>query len=1282
MSQGNSCSRLLNLPTELLSNIFVHVSQLGQHSSYNAGRQLQLSCKTLKQAVTLHWPRLRIDLDDNCFDPSTANTKLARVLRSRQSKLEVELHYGNEVGREDGAEGGKCDNHLVTLLLETVATCTAVQQLSLTSHLNELAPEHHLSWPSRRTRLLRKCFPSLTSLSVSGFLLGSGALAGLADASQQLGLQQLHVSLCAMKEPREGERVKAVPLDNVFSGCRLQQLRLDIWWRAIELPTLQPLASHLTRLTLALPAGYESAEDCLPLVQGLSQLRVLHLTMPQPLPREYNSWNGRHYKVEEEEGQEYVLDFIGLPQLVQCLPSLHSLRLPPLHLRDQDMGPLLAITQLTHILPLFQSQLSRSYAHAACGWRHLDRQGIVGPELLETLAYLPLHSLTHPLHIPELLVDANQATADLATAVMDNVASQCKVPVIIGSLTLRCPTAPEALYTDGAAQLAVVEALVAQLQPIVIKEVKVMGLHSVTPRTVRALAPACRAASSVSLRGGPMVPGLEVWLELLRCMPAMTSLDITGLSSHLGDMEDGLWWLRRHPPRPGGLEVSLWAPGTTSYRGHEASEAQHQPSLTPRVMAQQAVAQFCTRLADAPPTLPLPKLACKLVCSSSLQLRMNANVYDTAACGPVALAFAKVLQDHAPIMENTFIPMMCNPTSKLIDLHSVVLLVGSMAEFTEASDVNWLSLPPELIGNIFSRLCQETRASQLREHRSCMEGRSLQQSCKTLKKTVLHHWPRLTILLNEPQNPFGPPPLVSDNLIRALQTRQEKLEVVLWYQYQMCIRLDVDDNGCIMKVLEGLPPCIAVQRLSLQCDTNKRRPAQHLSWPNTRTRLMRRCFPSLTSLSVSGFRLGSGALAGLVDASQQLGLQQLHVSRCKMEAPAFGCVEARSLENVLNGCRLQQLSLDVCWRAIQPPSPQPLAQHLTHLTMALPAGYESMQDCLPLLQGLSQLRVLHLTKLELDPDFCELSEYELNLQGEEEEQEDQEFGLGFSGLPQLVQCLPSLQSLRLPPLYLQVQDMGPLLAITQLTCIQPLIQSQLSHSYADAASSWRHLQWHDSFYKGRPGVLQTLAYLPLHSLTHPLHIPELLVDANHGDLDLTTAAVENLASRCKAPVSIGFLTLRCPTAPNAACTDGGVQLAVVEALVAQLQHIAIWGIKVMGLVSVTPSTVRALAPACRAASSVMLQGGPMAPGLEVWLELLRCMPAMTHLNVTGLSSHLGDMEQGLRQLRQHPSEARGPLEVRLWAPGTDTDLKGLPRSWCQLVSGRGFPKVLVRSKKK
>ncbi|GFH10640.1 hypothetical protein HaLaN_05984 [Haematococcus lacustris] len=95
-----------------------------------------------------------------------------------------------------------------------------------------------------------------------------------------------------------------------------------------------------------------------------------------------------------------------------------------------------------------------------------------------------------------------------------------------------------------------------------------------------------------------------------------------------------------------------------------------------------------------------------------------------------------------------------------------------MTDVTDASDADWASLPPELLGNIV------VRVSLLREHHNCMEGRSLQQSCKALKQAVLLHWPRLTIPLNKPPDPSNPPPLVSDNLIRALQVRQAKLEVL------------------------------------------------------------------------------------------------------------------------------------------------------------------------------------------------------------------------------------------------------------------------------------------------------------------------------------------------------------------------------------------------------------------------------------------------------------------------------------------------------------------------
>ncbi|KAL6756390.1 hypothetical protein V8C86DRAFT_2649370 [Haematococcus lacustris] len=595
------------------------------------------------------------------------------------------------------------------------------------------------------------------------------------------------------------------------------------------------------------------------------------------------------------------------------------------------------------------------------------------------------------------------------------------------------------------------------------------------------------------------------------------------------------------------------------------------------------------------------------------------------------------------------------------------------------SNCRLLSLPSELLGKIVARVRREEV-----HYRYC--DNSLQQSCRAMENAVFAHWPRLSVRLNEDQHPNVGRPILSSKLVRALRTRQSKLEVTLDY-YQSLYPEDGGDggeydNGCITEVLKLLSPCPAIQRLSLESETHEHTPTQHLSWPKSRTRLLRKCCPSLTALSVSEFVLGSGALAGLVDVCRKLGLQQLHVSQCKMKEPhEREGVAVVPLGNVFRGCRLQKLSLDVWWRAMPPPSLRPLALHLTHLTLALPDGYESAEDCLPLLQGMGQLQVLHLTMpVPLPPprDVCGMEPYDDRNDDGNEEEEDQEYDLDFSGLPQLVQSLPCLQSLRLPLLILEPQDMESLLAITQLTHITPLLQSRLQRSYADSACSWRHLDRNDIFI---PDILDNLAHLPLHALTHPLHIPELLVDANHLDLDLAKAALENLASRCTVPVTISSLTLRCPTAPDASCTDGDVQLAVVEALLAQLQPIfhATSIVKVTGLHSVTPHTARALAPACRAASRVILQGGLMAPGVEVWLELLRCMPAMTQLDITGLGSHLGYLDEGLRQLRLQPPKARR-LEVSLWAPGAgtwrfDTSVAGLPRPWRQLVSGRGFPKI-------
>ncbi|GFH24035.1 hypothetical protein HaLaN_21749 [Haematococcus lacustris] len=124
MSQ-DTCSRLLILPTELIGNIIGHVSQLRQQDSCNEGRRLRQSCKTLNEAVSLHWPRLTITLDDDCNPCS--EEELYSVLRRRKSKLEVVMHYGNQTCREDGAGGSEEDNGFITYLFEWTCPKTPPQ---------------------------------------------------------------------------------------------------------------------------------------------------------------------------------------------------------------------------------------------------------------------------------------------------------------------------------------------------------------------------------------------------------------------------------------------------------------------------------------------------------------------------------------------------------------------------------------------------------------------------------------------------------------------------------------------------------------------------------------------------------------------------------------------------------------------------------------------------------------------------------------------------------------------------------------------------------------------------------------------------------------------------------------------------------------------------------------------------------------------------------------------------------------------------------------------------
>ncbi|KAJ9532161.1 hypothetical protein QJQ45_003928 [Haematococcus lacustris] len=86
---------------------------------------------------------------------------------------------------------------------------------------------------------------------------------------------------------------------------------------------------------------------------------------------------------------------VALLPVLANLPSLHTLVLDDAVVGQEQLDALLALTQITHLYVVYFSGLTCSRASADCSWRKLE----VHTMDLVTAAYLPLHSLTHPLNV-------------------------------------------------------------------------------------------------------------------------------------------------------------------------------------------------------------------------------------------------------------------------------------------------------------------------------------------------------------------------------------------------------------------------------------------------------------------------------------------------------------------------------------------------------------------------------------------------------------------------------------------------------------------------------------------------------------------------------------------------------------------------------------------------------------------------------------------------------------------------------------------------------------------
>ncbi|KAJ9530989.1 hypothetical protein QJQ45_001000 [Haematococcus lacustris] len=527
---------LLGLPEALIADIAFRAARLG------AGGALSLTSRAFSKTNLMHAPALRIQLDLQRCD-QLITPRVIAALQARTCNLALTLdeprdhHTRQYVG-------------LLTKLRKKLASCAAVEACKLvTIQGPSLVPQKTLDCSLDLAQHLMDSFPSLTSLSLHNYSIPYSGLASLLSHPQlSLQLQQLDLSSSTLHtEPG------APILASLFHASRLKQLSLLTKWGIHELllPNLQPLSQHLTQLCLTLEScvGLDSFTAAL---QPLAQLQVLKIS---------RFWN----------------DLRGLPSLLQELPGLHTLQLPHATVEGQEqLDALLAATQLTSIQLNSVERLTNSCADVPCSWQQLELTGRVG---WMSLTYLPLHSLSQPLLLGELLID----DLDLVSAAVHNLTQACRVPVRIKELWLSMSD------LDMAAEQQVeLQPLVAALQSLkhCSWELMLVARMDVGVADVATLAPLCRGCTHLKFLCGRVTPSLEFWCQLVQLMPSVTNvvfahvegstssamyeslqlmaeqpwarwLDICMSSPSSESSELPACWLADNPSKPGNLRLCL-----------------------------------------------------------------------------------------------------------------------------------------------------------------------------------------------------------------------------------------------------------------------------------------------------------------------------------------------------------------------------------------------------------------------------------------------------------------------------------------------------------------------------------------------------------------------------------------------------------------------------------------------------------------------------------------------------------------------------------------------------
>ncbi|KAJ9532909.1 hypothetical protein QJQ45_011003 [Haematococcus lacustris] len=409
MNKGQQLQGLQGLPAELLDAILSQLDARSRLQVFRTSKILTTALLRVLPSIQLTYPTQHDIIGQNLRELAPF---LTEVLQNRQQpKLHLTLQpascHTDAVWETDAAR-------LVAWMLGAVPLCGAVDSLTISwdRHSN-------LPWEPAFSAALASSFPSLTSLTLEQCIVSIDHLAK-AISHPLLSPRLLHLDLKRVHITHEGQYGRSP-----FIGSRLQELFLhdvfDVHHHAEPefLYGLLPLPPTLTQLEVK--GSYGDHWDWVRVtaaVSSLTQLQQLRLFD------------------DEIEFNGSRPDFMALLLALAHLPSLHTLQMSEDVVGQEQLDALLALTQITHLSIMKFSGLTSSRASAACSWRQLE----VNWMDWDSAAYLPLHSLTHPLHLT-LVEDIEKTSIEVLAAAELNMCERNKAGLVLdGNLWLRKAT--------------------------------------------------------------------------------------------------------------------------------------------------------------------------------------------------------------------------------------------------------------------------------------------------------------------------------------------------------------------------------------------------------------------------------------------------------------------------------------------------------------------------------------------------------------------------------------------------------------------------------------------------------------------------------------------------------------------------------------------------------------------------------------------------------------------------------------------------------------------------